>query len=139
MDDFERAFIEKLGIKVFGMREIEILGIKEVMNLALNYVDPYKERSLHVSYDIDSLDPNEAPSTGTPIRGGLTLREGIYIMEEAYNTGRLTNVDLVEVNPSIGTERDVKKTVETANMLLCAAAGNNRCGNYTPLAEDLKI
>lgn len=132
VDEYERAFTEKLGIKVFGMREVEISGIKEVMSQALNHVDPYQERSLHISFDIDSLDPNEAPSTGTAVRGGLTLREGIYIMEEAYNTGRLTNVDLVEVNPSIGTDRDVKKTIESANMILCAAAGNNRAGNYSP-------
>lgn len=71
-----------------------------------------------------------APSTGTPVRGGLTLREGIYIMEEAFNTGRLSNVDMVEVNPKIGTEMDVKKTLESAKLLICAAAGNQRISNY---------
>lgn len=70
-----------------------------------------------MSFDIDGLDPLEAPSTGTPVRGGLSLREAIFIMEEAYKTSRLTNVDLVEVNPNVGTERDVQKTIEAGKFI----------------------
>lgn len=59
--------VEKFGVKVFGMREIELYGIKEVMRMAKLSCDPYNNRNLHVSFDIDSLDPClEAPSTGTP-------------------------------------------------------------------------
>lgn len=63
-----------------------------------------------------------------PVRGGLTLREGIHLMEEIYNTGRLNAVDLVEVNPRIGTERDVRLTVEAAIHIIQAAFGHNRRG-----------
>ncbi|XP_052563992.1 arginase, hepatic [Culex pipiens pallens] len=130
VDPYERLIIEKFGIHAFGMREVEQYGIHEVMRMALERVDPEGKKSLHVSYDIDSLDVLEAPSTGTSVRGGLTLREGIYIMEEAYNTGRLAAVDLVEVNPSIGTPDDVRKTLDAAIHLLVAACGHNRRGNF---------
>uniref|UniRef100_A0A182K929 Arginase n=1 Tax=Anopheles christyi TaxID=43041 RepID=A0A182K929_9DIPT len=129
VDPYERAIIEKFGINAFGMREVEKYGIREVMRMALERIDPEGERSLHVSYDIDSLDVLEAPSTGTSVRGGLTLREGIYIMEEAYGTGRLAAVDLVEVNPAIGTQEDVRRTVEAAIHLLVAACGHSRKGD----------
>jgi arginase len=59
----------------------------------------------------------------------MTLREGIYIMEEAHNTGRLQAVDLVEVNPSLGTKDDAKRTVEAAIQILVAACGHSRQGN----------
>ncbi|XP_058820906.1 arginase, hepatic-like [Topomyia yanbarensis] len=129
VDPYERAIIDKFNIHAFGMREVEKYGIRDVMKMALERVDPDKSKSLHVSFDIDSLDVLEAPSTGTSVRGGLTLREGIYIMEELYNTERLAAVDLVEVNPSIGTAEDVKKTVDAAIHLLVAACGNSRRGN----------
>ncbi|XP_053692591.1 arginase, hepatic [Sabethes cyaneus] len=135
VDPYERAIIDKFNIHAFGMREVEKYGIREVMRMALERIDPEGKKSLHVSYDIDSLDVLEAPSTGTSVRGGLTLREGIYIMEEAYNTGRLAAVDLVEVNPAIGTEVDVKKTLEAAIHLLVAACGHSRSGNKPDTLE----
>lgn len=65
------------------------------------------------------------------VRGGLSLREGLYIMEELYKTGRLDAVDLVEVNPTIGTPEDVNKTVESAILILKAACGDKRWGNIS--------
>lgn len=59
VDFYEKKFIQKHGIKVFGMREIELLGIKEVMNMAMNFIDPFNNRPLHLSFDIDGLDPFE--------------------------------------------------------------------------------
>ncbi|XP_065079361.1 arginase-1 [Ochlerotatus camptorhynchus] len=129
VDPYERVIIEKFGIHAFGMREVQKYGIKDVMKMALERIDPDGKKSLHVSYDIDSLDVLEAPSTGTGVRGGLTLREGIYIMEDAYKTGRLAAVDLVEVNPTVGTPEDVKKTLDAAIHLLVAACGHSRKGN----------
>lgn len=70
------------------------------------------------------------------VRGGLTLREGVYIMEECFATNRLEAVDLVEVNPKIGSESDVKKTVEAAIEILKASVGNNRSGNFS--SENIK-
>nr|XP_029729328.1 arginase, hepatic-like [Aedes albopictus] len=138
VDPYERVIIEKFGIHAFGMREVERYGIKDVMKMALERIDPDGKKSLHVSYDIDSLDVLEAPSTGTGVRGGLTLREGIYIMEEAYNTGRLAAVDLVEVNPSVGTPEDVKKTLDAAIHLLVAACGHSRIGDIADTIDLIK-
>ena len=59
---------------------------------------------IHLSFDVDALDPMWAPSTGTPVRGGLTLREGDFICESVHQTGSLVAVDLVEVNPMLAPE-----------------------------------
>ncbi|XP_046749030.1 arginase-2, mitochondrial isoform X2 [Diprion similis] len=136
VDRYERLVIEKFGINAYGIRDVEQYGIHDVVHMALSKVDPENNKSIHVSFDIDSLDPLEAPSTGTPVRGGLTLREGIHLMEEIYNTGRLNAVDLVEVNPHIGTERDVTKTVEAAIQIIQAAFGYNRRGLKVPAGID---
>ncbi|KAJ8958828.1 hypothetical protein NQ318_019590 [Aromia moschata] len=128
VDAYERLIIDRLGITAFGMEEVENYGISTVVNMALERIDPEARRSIHVSFDVDSLDSLEAPSTGTAVRGGLTLREGVHIMESVYKTGRLGAMDLVEVNPSIGTEGDVKRTVEAAIHVIMAAFGHSRKG-----------
>ncbi|CAH1117718.1 unnamed protein product [Phaedon cochleariae] len=128
VDSYERLVIDKLGITAFGMEDVENYGISTVVKMALDRIDPERKRSIHVSYDIDSLDSLEAPSTGTSVRGGLTLREGIQIMEMIHSTGRLGAMDLVEVNPSIGSEQDVKRTVDAAIHIIMAAVGHSRRG-----------
>lgn len=65
VDAYERLVIDKLGITAFGMEDVESYGISTVVNMALDRIDPEQNRSLHVSFDIDSLDALEAPSTGT--------------------------------------------------------------------------
>ena len=74
-------------------------GIGRVMELALGHIG--HDTPIHLSFDVDALDPQWAPSTGTPVRGGLTLREGDYIAECVHETGSLVAMDLVEVNPSL--------------------------------------
>ena len=69
------------------------------MDMALGWIG--SDTPIHLSFDIDSLDPMWAPSTGTPVRGGLTLREGDFIAECVHETGSLVALDLVEVNPSL--------------------------------------
>ena len=73
------------------------------------------------------------------MRGGLTLREGIYLMEQIYSTGRLKAMDLVEVNPLIGTERDVNHTVDAAFTILKAGLGYNRRGVLVEGVDDLPL
>ena len=68
-------------------------GIGRVMELALGHIG--NDTPIHLSFDVDALDPQEAPSTGTPVRGGLTLREGDYIAECVHETGSLVAMDLV--------------------------------------------
>jgi arginase len=129
IDYGERVMMEEFGINYFDMRDIEKMGIEKVIHRALETLNPKGEKQLHVSFDIDALDPLYANSTGTPVVGGLTLREGVFIMEEAFNTGALSSMDLVEVNPCLGDAKDVEMTVNSAKLIIQAALGNNRSGN----------
>lgn len=132
IDPYERLVIEKFHITAFGMEDVERYGIHDVVAMALRKIDPDNSRSLHVSFDIDSLDPLEAPCTGTPVRGGLTLREAVQIMEEVYRTNRLNAIDLVEVNPEVGNERDNSLTLQAAMHVIQAGFGYTRRGLKVP-------
>jgi arginase len=82
---------------------------------------------IHLSFDVDALDPMWAPSTGTPVRGGLTLREGDYICEAVHETGSLVAVDLVEVNPRLAPETDfgAQDTVRAGCSIVRCALGDS--------------
>lgn len=129
IDYYERKMMEKLGVHYYDMRDIESKGIEKVVQLALEAINPCGTKKLHVSFDIDALDPVHANSTGTPVVGGLTLREGVFLMEQVFKTGTLSSMDLVEVNPCLGDAKDVKSTLNSAKLIIQAALGNNRSGN----------
>lgn len=76
LDTPEKKIMREHGIKCFTMHEVDKYGIGKVMDLAIQHVNPTRDRPTHVSFDVDALDPTVAPSTGTPVRGGLTFREG---------------------------------------------------------------
>lgn len=137
VDTYERFLLDKYKITAFAMEDVEKYGVHKVTEMALSKIDPHNTNSLHISFDIDSLDTLEAPSTGVPVRGGLSLREGIHIMEMAHRTGRLNAVDLVEINPEIGSADDVKKTVEAGIQLVKAAFGFSRIGSYPSDIKDI--
>ncbi|XP_054262817.1 arginase-1-like isoform X1 [Macrosteles quadrilineatus] len=137
VDKYERVILDKFSIPAYGMAEVEKYGIDKVTEMVLDQVDPKGNRALQVSFDIDSLDVLEAPSTGCSVCGGLTLREGIHILEIVHQTGRMKVMDLVEVNPNIGSERDVKKTVDAALHLIKAAYGFSRLGNVPRHIKDI--
>lgn len=99
VDRGEKEILRKYGIKAFSMHDVDKWGIGRVMELALAHIG--SDTPIHLSFDVDALDPQWAPSTGTPVRGGLTLREGDYIAECVAETGSLVAMDLVEVNPSL--------------------------------------
>ncbi|KAK3092282.1 hypothetical protein FSP39_000708 [Pinctada imbricata] len=130
VDPGERYIIEKLGIHSFSMTEVDKFGIKDCVEKALHAVDPEGNKPIHLSFDIDALDPSLAPSTGTPVPGGLSIREGNYIAEELAATGRLTCVDLAEVNPKLGNDRDNETTVRSAITIIQHCFGNRRQGVY---------
>ena len=91
------------------------------MELALAHIG--NDTPIHLSFDVDGLDPQWAPSTGTPVRGGLTLREGDFIAECVAETGNLVAMDLVEVNPSL--EADLaEETVRAGCSLVRCALGD---------------
>ena len=71
VDPAEKEIIERFGIKAFSMEDVDELGIVEVLKQCLSHVDPENERQLHLSFDIDAMDPSLAPATGTPVPRGL--------------------------------------------------------------------
>ncbi|KAK1794355.1 hypothetical protein P4O66_011242 [Electrophorus voltai] len=115
------------------------IAAEDVVYIGLRDVDPEEQvkKPIHLSYDIDALDPSLAPATGTPVVGGLTYREGIYITEHICQTGLLSAVDMVEVNPKRGgTDNGVRSTVDAAVDLLLGCFGRVREGSHS---ADYKI
>lgn len=101
VDDMERKYIRDYGIKAFTMQDLDAHGIGGVVQAALGHL---AGRPLHMSYDIDAIDPDIAPSTGTAVRGGLTYREANYICEAVSDTGALIALDMVELNVNLETQ-----------------------------------
>ncbi|KAI1734610.1 arginase-like protein [Xylaria scruposa] len=106
VDAGEKRILRENGIKAFSMFDIDRYGIGRVVEMALAHIG--NDTPIHLSFDVDALDPMWAPSTGTPVRGGLTLREGDFICESVHLTGNLVAVDLVEVNPSLAADREAE-------------------------------
>lgn len=124
IDDGERNFIKQLGIKAFTMVEIDKFGIASVMEQAMDHLSNRTQRPIHLSFDIDSVDPLYARATGTRVRGGLSYREAFYLVEAVSETGLLCSMDLVEVNPILGNESDVGDTIDLATGLICSGLGS---------------
>ena len=97
-------------------------GIGRITDLALAHLGP--NTPIHLSFDVDALDPQWAPSTGTPVRGGLTLREGDFIAECVHQTGQLVAMDLVEVNPRLQPGPGEEETVRAGVSLVRCALGD---------------
>lgn len=119
LDPGEKALIRRLGIQVYTMHEVDRLGMPKVMEQTITYL---KERTdgVHLSLDLDGLDPSEAPGVGTPVRGGLTYRESHLAMEMLAESKIITSAEFVEVNPIL----DVKnKTAEAAVGLIGSLFG----------------
>ncbi|ODM97088.1 Arginase-2, mitochondrial [Orchesella cincta] len=128
VDPAERAILEMLGITAYSMRDVDRHGIQKVTEMALSKISQDKKRPIHVSYDIDSLCESIVKSTGTPVPGGLSLREGITLLEMINETGRMVSMDLVEVNPLLGSELDAAATAQAAKHLILGAFGHSRGG-----------
>jgi len=90
--------VNKSGLHVFTMADIDRYGIGDVMEQVLQRIDGNENRALHLSFDIGGCDPSIAPGTGTVAKGGLSYRESHYICERLASTYRLGSMDLVEVN-----------------------------------------
>ena len=99
VDEGEKRLVHDIGIEVFDMRYIDEMGMRHTMEIALALVDA--NTHLHVSLDVDFLDPDIAPGVGTTVRGGPTYREAQLCMEMIADTGRLASLDLVELNPAL--------------------------------------
>jgi arginase len=98
VDAEEKRLVHAVGLEVFDMRFIDEYGMRETMNRALAGLDA--DTHLHVSFDVDFLDPDIAPGVGTTVPGGPTYREAQLCMEMIADTGRLASLDVVELNPA---------------------------------------
>ncbi|KAI4204310.1 MAG: hypothetical protein LQ350_001290 [Teloschistes chrysophthalmus] len=123
VDRGEKKILRDHGIKAFSMHDIDKHGIGRVMEMALGHIGT--DTPIHLSFDVDALDPQWAPSTGTPVRGGLTLREGDFIAECVHETGNLIAMDLVEVNPSLEAVGAAETIRAGCSLVRCALAGPN--------------
>jgi arginase len=98
VDDGEKRFVHDQGLDVFDMRHIDEMGMRQTMEHALSGLD--SDTHLHVSFDVDFLDPDIAPGVGTTVAGGPTYREAQLCMEMIADTRRLGSLDIVELNPA---------------------------------------
>lgn len=98
VDPKEAALLDEHGIHHFTMRDIDELGMNEVMRRCIEIAGKGKD-GIHVSFDLDGVDPQWAPGTGTTVEGGFTYREAHLALEMLADTGRVTSMEFVEVNP----------------------------------------
>lgn len=126
VDDGEvRALRSLAGVTCFTMSHVDRHGIGPLMEMALEALGGDDHATpIHMSFDIDSVDPLEAPSTGTVVRGGLSYREAHYVCERVAETGRLASMDMVEVNPNLSHGEDADATADLALALTESAMGN---------------
>ena len=99
VDPGEKRFVHEAGLEVFDMRYIDEMGMRHAMELALATLDAHAH--LHVSFDVDFLDPEIAPGVGTTVPGGPTYREAQLCMEMIADSGRLASLDVMELNPAL--------------------------------------
>ena len=119
IDDQEKKMLKKCGAHVFTMADIDKYGMKDIMKMALDIVTN-GTKGFHVSLDLDAINPNEAPGVGTPVYGGLTLREAHLAAEMIAENNNLLSAEIVELNPIL----DIKnKTGELAVQLAMSLLG----------------
>jgi arginase len=111
IDPQEKALLKEMGVRAFSMRAIDECGIAAVTHDTLAHLQGCKR--IHVSLDMDALDPSEAPGVGTPVPGGLSYREAHVLMEILHDTEKVTSLDIVEINPILDDRnRTAKLAVE---------------------------
>jgi arginase len=119
VDEVEKRLLRQSGVRAFSMTDVDKLGMTAIMQQALETVG---DRPIHVSFDMDAIDPSEAPGTGTPVKGGLSFREAHLAMEMLYESGQLQSIEMVEINPILDTRN---QTATLAVGLICSALGKS--------------
>jgi arginase len=120
VDPGEKRFVHEQGLEVFDMRFIDEVGVRRTMELALQDLDA--NAHLHVSFDVDFLDPEIAPGVGTTVPGGPTYREAQLCMEMIADTGMLASLDVMELNPALDVRN---RTAELAVDLIESLFGKS--------------
>jgi arginase len=119
VDDGERDHLRRLGVHVYTMADVDRHGIHIVMEKAIENVTKGTDY-VHVSFDLDAVDPSLAPGVGTPVKGGLDYREAQLVMESLWSAGVMTSLEIVEVNPILD---DRNSSAKFAVELLQSAFG----------------
>jgi arginase len=126
VDAEERKLIQSLGIAAYTMTEIDRYGIGHVMDMALHHLTADNpDRPLHLSYDIDAIDPVLAPATGTTVRGGLNFREAHYVAEAVAASGLLASAEIVELNPTLSHKEGADDTIELGLQIITSLMGKS--------------
>lgn len=121
VDEAEKRILRERGVRAFSMTDVDRFGIAHVVEEALRVAGD-GDRPIHVSFDLDAIDPAEAPGTGTPVKGGLSYREAHLIMEMLAESGRLRSIEMVEINPILDRSN---QTAMLAVGLICSALGKS--------------
>ena len=120
VDAGEKRFVHEVGLEVFDMRYIDEMGMRHTMDLALALMDA--NTHLHVSLDVDFLEPDIAPGVGTTVPGGPTYREAQLCMEMIADSGKLASLDIMELNPAFDVRN---KTADLAVDLIESLFGKS--------------
>jgi arginase len=123
VDEAERRHVRAAGVHAYTMRDLDERGLPAVIREAIDRVTKNTDgdtAGFHLSFDMDSVDPSEAPGVGTPVRGGMTYREAHLTMETICDSGRMTSMEIVEVNPVID---EVNRTALLGVELVMSAMG----------------
>ncbi|MGZ3532090.1 MAG: arginase [Vulcanimicrobiaceae bacterium] len=121
VDANEKQILRDSGVKAFTMSDVDKFGMTRVMEEAIAITGAGDEQ-IHVSFDMDGIDPSEAPGTGTPVKGGLSYREAHLAMEMLAESGRLGSIEMVEINPILDTRN---QTAVLAVGLICSGLGKS--------------
>lgn len=124
VDEGEKETLKALGITTaFFMPDLDKHGIAQEVQIILDKINPNRDLPIHISFDVDGMDPIDAPSTGTAVPNGVRLHEAIEFVRTVRDTGLLASMDVVEVNPALGDERDVDVTVRNARWIAALGLG----------------
>ena len=119
IDDEEKRLVRESGIRVYTMTELDERSVAACVDEAIERATT-GTAGVHISFDLDAIDPQIAPGVGTPVRGGITYREAHLICEKAARSGRLLSLDMVELNPVLDSEN---RTARLAVGLIASALG----------------
>ena len=120
VDQGEKCFVHEVGLEVFDMRYIDEMGMRHTLEQALNGMS--RDTHLHVSFDVDFLDPDIAPGVGTTVPGGPSYREAQLCMEMIADTGLLASLDIMELNPALDVRN---RTAQVAVDLVASLFGKS--------------
>jgi arginase len=119
VDFAEGSLVRSTGVRVYTMSELDARGTSSCVREAFDLTRS-GTAGVHLSFDLDGVDPGDAPGVGTPVPGGLTLRESLLVCEAAHLTGRLVGMEMVELNPTLDVRN---QTGKLAVWLIASALG----------------